>query len=101
MTYDEAREAQKAFKQEFLSPEEPWVEHVASCGVTYRDIAEWYRQGGVKGGETLREIRRRFAVTGKDREWCITVGLHKPLSEELALPPTYQGAEVISFVSGE
>lgn len=96
---EKIKNAAEEFAQEYMF-KKPYSNYVNSCGITKRALVEWKRRGTEKN--SLEEVIKKMRKAGKNPdEFCISVGLRKPLPKHLSLPKVYKGFKVHVEVRGE
>ncbi|QQG45590.1 MAG: hypothetical protein HYW89_01545 [Candidatus Sungiibacteriota bacterium] len=82
LAFQEVERIKKQFEQEYFFAQ-PYSEYVNMCGIA-------------KIG-----VRDKIVPIDVAGDFCILVGLRKPLPQNLSLPTEYQGVKVVVGVIGE
>jgi hypothetical protein len=82
LTIEQVKDIKKAFMQEYVFPVQ-WREYVNMCGIS---------KVGIFNADASDEEKNNF---------CLKVGLLKPLPPDMSIPSEYQGINVFVEVTGE
>lgn len=111
----EVSKAEEEFVREYMMVR-PFSEYINMVGITFRFIAEWRKQRGDGAPavsfeylkrelveiEEAERMKEKLIHSGENpEEYCIHVGLERPLPEGVSLPDTYKGFKVFVMVIGE